>query len=542
MLNSLTCEDETLFHPHNPVLGNGKKCIVIGAGPAGLTAAYELLKLNSGYEVIVLESSSEIGGISRTVKYHGNRMDIGGHRFFSKDPRVKAIWNELMPQQGAPSFDDLRLGRNVPLCANGPDPEKEDLVMLVRNRVSRIYYKNKFFDYPVKMNFKTICNMGVWTTFIAGMSYLATLFHKLPEDNLENFYINRFGKKLYTMFFEGYTEKLWGRHPREISAEWGAQRVKGLSILAILKDILSKIVPHSKRRHVETSLIEEFNYPKFGPGQLWETMADRICEMGGKISLNCEVKRFTVENNEIKNICVVENGEEVFYDADIFISSMPLKELAAGLPDVPESVKEVAAGLPYRDFVTIGFLVNALEVKNLTKLKTLNDIIPDCWIYVQDSGVKLGRVQIFNNWSPYLVADPENSVWIGLEYFCKEGDEFWNTDDAGLKKTGFEELVKIGLLSARSTVLDFHIEKVPKAYPAYFDTYQNINKLIAHLNSIKNLYCTGRNGQHRYNNMDHSMVTSIETVNNIVNNGCLDKTAIWEVNTEKEYHEENKHD
>ena len=262
-----------------------KKVLIIGAGPAGITAGYEFIKNRDNssekYEVTILEETNEIGGISRTVKYNGNRMDIGGHRFFSKDKDVTDWWSEVMPDQGAPAMDDKILKRDVAVAPGGPDPDTDDRVMLTRRRISRIYYKKKFFDYPVKMNFNTIKNMGFSTTTAAGFSYLASVVHKKDENSLENFYINRFGKKLYSMFFEGYTEKLWGRHPSEISADWGAQRVKGLSIVAIIKDILRKALPNSNNSKVETSLIEEFKYPKFGPGQLWETAAREIVSGGG---------------------------------------------------------------------------------------------------------------------------------------------------------------------------------------------------------------------------------------------------------------------
>ena len=286
-----------------------KKVVIIGAGPAGLTAGFELLKKSKDYQVIILEESDAIGGISRTVRYNGNRMDIGGHRFFSKDSEVTNWWNNLMPLQGAPSFDDIKTGRALELNPDGPNPEKEDTVMLKRRRISRIYYKRKFFDYPVKMNLNTIMNMGLFTTAQAGFSYIFAIIRKLPENSLENFYINRFGRKLYSMFFEGYTEKLWGRHPRDISADWGAQRVKGLSIVAIIKDILNKIL-FIKPKQVETSLIEEFSYPKFGPGQLWETAASKIEDMGGKIVKNAKVVKFKTKKNEFKEVVYVKDGKE----------------------------------------------------------------------------------------------------------------------------------------------------------------------------------------------------------------------------------------
>lgn len=511
-----------------------KKVIVIGAGPAGITAAYELLKKSKTYDVVILEENNTVGGISRTVQYNGNRMDIGGHRFFSKDDEVNRWWNNLMPMQGKPSFDDILTGREPELNPKGPNPETDDIVMLKRRRVSRIFYKHKFFDYPVKMNFNTIMNMGLFTTFIAGLSYLRSIVHKLPENSLENFYINRFGRKLYSMFFEGYTEKLWGRHPRNISADWGAQRVKGLSIIAIIKDIIGKLLP-TKNRQVETSLIEEFGYPKFGPGQLWETAAEKIEEMGGNIIKNAKVTAFETADNKILSVTYLKDGKKIKQEADIVISSMPLKDLVAGINDVPQNIAETALGLPYRDFVTVGLLLSKLCLENKTDIKTLNNIVPDCWIYVQDTGVKLGRIQIFNNWSPYLVAKPEEKVWIGLEYFCKEGDKYWNMSDEEWQKFAANELVKMKVISAED-VEDAHVERVKKAYPAYFDTYKDIDKLIDWLNGFENLYCIGRNGQHRYNNMDHSMATAFAAVRHILGKS-EDKKAIWDINTEKSYHE-----
>lgn len=512
-----------------------KKAVIIGAGPAGLTAAYELLKRSDEYEVLILEESQEIGGISRTVRYHGNRMDIGGHRFFSKDDRVTAWWDKIMPRQGKPSYDDRVLGRKVLLKKGGPDPEKEDRVMLTRNRVSRIYYQKKFFEYPISG--KIIFQLDFITLMKAGFSYLASVVHKKPEDSLENFYINSFGRKLYSMFFEGYTEKLWGRHPSQISADWGAQRTKGLSIIGILKDMVSKMLPGKKDKHkVQTSLIEEFNYPKYGPGQLWETAADEIVKMGGEIRKGCRVTRVQTEGNRVTGLEYQSDGQACTVEGDVFFSSMPLKDLVAGMPEVPEKEAKIAAGLPYRDFVTVGLLVDKLNLKNETELKTLSNIVPDCWIYVQDVGVKLGRIQIFNNWSPYMVQDPEHTVWIGLEYFCDEGDKYWKLSQEKWVKLVVHELIKMGVISDEKQVLDSHRERVKKAYPAYFDTYAEIDQLIGYLNQFENLYCVGRNGQHRYNNMDHSMATSFEAVDNLLS-GKSGKENVWSVNTEKEYHE-----
>lgn len=514
-----------------------KKVIIIGAGPAGLTAGYELLKENNNeYEVIILEEENQVGGISKTVRYNGNRMDIGGHRFFSKDENVMEFWKELMPIQGAPSYDDKKLNREKPLVKDGPDPEKENKVMLVRDRVSRIYYLKKFFDYPVSLKLETFTNMGLIRTIKAGFSYLKSIFVKKKETSLENFYINRFGKVLYGMFFEKYTEKLWGRHPSVISADWGSQRVKGLSITAVIKDMFRKIF-NPKSNKVETSLIEQFWYPKYGPGQLWENLADEIEKNGGKILKQHSVQKINLKENKITSVeCVCDGKIEVF-EGDIFISSMPLKDLVEDMKEevVPEDIKNIATGLPYRDFMTVGLLLKKLDLKNKTKIKTLGNIVPDCWIYVQEPDVKLGRIQIFNNWSPYMVSNPEKNVWIGLEYFCNEGDEYWNMSDEEFTKFAIKELVSMGIIE-ESDVLDSHRERVKKAYPAYFDTYSEIDKLIEYLNGFENLYCVGRNGQHRYNNMDHSMVTAMETVKNIKNN-ITTKDNIWKVNTEKEYHE-----
>ena len=519
-----------------------KKVIIIGAGPAGLTAGYELLKDNKEeYEVTILEGSNEIGGISRTVRYNGNRMDIGGHRFFSKDKRVMDFWEELMPIQGKPSFDDEKLGREKPLKEGGPNPEKEDRVMLVRTRVSRIYCFKKFFDYPISLKFQTFKNMGLIRTIKSGFSYLKTIFVKKKEDSLENFYINRFGKALYSMFFEKYTEKLWGRHPKEISADWGAQRVKGLSIRAVLKDAFSKLFgKKNKSNKVETSLIEQFWYPKYGPGQLWETLASEVEKLGGEIKKGYLVQKINIGNNKIRSVECVIDGKIEEIKGDIFISSMPVKDLVLGFAgeDVPNQMLDIAKGLPYIDFQTVGVLVNKMKLKNKTKIKTLGNIIPDCWVYVQEPAVQMLRFQVFNNWSPYLVKDAENTVWIGLEYTCTEGDKYWEMSDEEFSNFAIDELISMDIID-KEDVLDTHREKVKKAYPAYFDTYENIDKLIEYLNTFDNLYCVGRNGQHRYNNMDHSMATSFEAVKNI-KEGILSKDNIWNVNTEKEYHEEKK--
>lgn len=528
-------------------MGQKQSVVVIGGGPAGLTAAWELVKDGGDdrYDVTVLEATDTFGGISRTVKHNGNRMDIGGHRFFSKDNRIMEWWKEVLPLQGAPSYDDKKLGRHHDLEPGGPDPEQTDRVMLKRHRVSRIYWNRHFFDYPISLSSNTLKAMGFKVTMQAGFSYLKSVVHKLPEDNLENFYINRFGRKLYSMFFEGYTEKLWGRHPREISADWGAQRVKGLSIMGVLKNAFLKVLPKKRdSSKVETSLIEEFWYPKLGPGQLWETVEKRDVDHGVHVITGASVVGLKQEAGRIGQV-VYRNadGREVAIQADQVISSMPVKDLVNAIreedPSISEDMVRVANGLPYRDFVTVGLLIRHLKIRNTTDMKTLGNppIVPDCWIYVQDPGYKMGRIQIFNNWSPYMVKDVDDTVWIGLEYFCEEGDDFWNLSDKEATDFAIKELTRMGLISGAGDVMDSHRERVVKAYPAYFDTYDRMPDLVKWLDSFGNLYCVGRNGQHHYNNQDHSMATSMEAVKNI-KAGRTDKSNVWNVNTEKSYHEE----
>ena len=517
-----------------------KKAFVIGAGPAGLTAAYELLTKAKDIEVIVFEESECMGGISKTVAYHGNRMDMGGHRFFSKVPEVNDWWKKMLPMQGAPAYDDILLDRTVPTVPDGPDPEKEDRVMLTRNRVSRIYYEKKFFDYPISLKPETFKNMGLGTTIVAGFSYLASVIHKRKEVSLEDFYINRFGKKLYSMFFENYTENLWGRHPSEIDPSWGAQRAKGLSVLAIIKDVFTKILPGKNNRQVETSLIEEFSYPKLGPGQLWDVTAEEIAKLGGTILKNHQVTGVVKDaDNHLTGVTVAHDGITETFTGDYVISSMPVKDLVDGMNDVPATIKAIATGLPYRDYMTLGVLIPKLNLVNKTKRKTVGNIVPDCWVYVHDKSVKMGRFQIYNNWSPYMIKDLEHTVWVGLEYFVYENDNYWTMADADFSKFAVDEMVKMGLIDSADQVLDTHVERVKKAYPAYFDTYKDMDQLVAYLSTIDNLYCVGRNGQHRYNNIDHSMCTSFEAVKNIIS-GSKDKRNIWSVNTEQEYHEEAK--
>ncbi len=515
-----------------------KTAVVIGAGPAGLTAAYELLR-QTDILPIVLEASDEIGGISRTIAHNGNRMDIGGHRFFSKNDQIMQWWQNIMPLQSAPAKDDTLLQKSKPFAASGPNPERENRVMLIRERVSRIFYLKRFFDYPISPKPQTFINLGVKNTFIVGWGYLRSLVKKRPERSLEDFYINRFGEPLYKMFFEDYTEKVWGLHPSKLGADWGTQRVKGLSIASILWDMISRPFKRNdiEQKSTETSLIEQFIYPKFGPGQLWESVADDIVARGGEVRKNANVVGINIKNNRIQSVVVESKGHTEEVACDYLLSSMPIKDLVAALHgiEIPDEVQKTAQTLPYRDFISVGVLVKNMNIENRTKIKTYKNRIPDTWIYIQERNVRIGRIQMFNNWSPYMVKDYENTMFLGLEYFCTEGDELWSMSEKDFTEMAICELEKIGFV-ARADVLDVTQVKVKKAYPAYYGSYYNLGVVRQFLDKIENLYCIGRNGQHRYNNMDHSMLTAIETVENIKQN-MPDKNNIWNVNTESDYHE-----
>ncbi len=517
---------------------NNKKIIIIGAGPAGLSCAYYFLK-NTDFKPIILEESRYIGGISKTINYKGNRIDLGGHRFFTKNPDVMKLWEEIFPVQDAPSKDEILMEKDntnkkyneIQPVAN---PETKEEVFLKRHRISRIYFLKKFFDYPISLKPQTFINMGFINVIKVGFSYLYSSMFKRNENSLEDFYINRFGSKLYEMFFKDYTQKVWGIHPNQIAPDWGNQRVKGISIISVIKNSLFKFL--IKKENVETSLIEEFIYPKRGPGQFYEAMADKITQMGGEIILNNKVIGIEFKDNIISSVKTVDSeNNEHNYECDVLFSSMPVKDLILAFnKEVEQSIRDTAINLPYRDFITVGLLVKKFAIKNTSKYKTFADIIPDCWIYIQEHNVKIGRLQIFNNWSPYMVKDFENTVWLGLEYFCSENDELWNMDEENFINMASGELSKIGLIN-KSDILDSTLIKAKKAYPAYFGTYKNFDKVRDYLNSINNLYCIGRNGQHRYNNMDHSILTGIYGAKSFINGS--DKIEIWKVNTENDYHE-----
>lgn len=522
----------------------GKKAIIIGAGPAGLTAALELLK-TTDIKPLILEAEDFVGGISRTHLHNGNRMDMGGHRFFSKSEIVMEFWKSILPLQGAPAIDDILLGRPVELSteAGAPDPEKEDAVLLLRRRVSRIYYLKKFFDYPVSLNTRTARNLGLRRIARIGLSYLAALMGpKRKETSLEDFMINRFGKELYRVFFEDYTRKVWGLHPAKIPADWGAQRIKGISVAAVLRNALrsafARKAPGIEQTNVETSLIDRFLYPKYGPGQLWEAVAAQIIERGGEIRLGTKVVSIGSSGREIRSVRVQNReGRVEAIGLGCLFSSMPVKDLIAGMEGVDPVVAELASGLPYRGFIAVGLLVKRLRLKPEAETSTLSGLIPDDWIYVQEREVKLGRLQVFNNWSPYLVKDFRNSVWLGLEYFCDEGDGLWNMEEREFIDFAVGELSSIGIIDP-ADVLDACRVRLPKAYPSYFGSYARFPEIRRFLDGFTNLYPIGRNGMHRYNNMDHSMLSAMEAVRVLREGGS--KEALWSVNADGEYHESGK--
>jgi len=563
-----------------------KKAIIIGAGPAGLTAALEFLR-NTDITSIVLEASQEIGGISRTIRYKGNRMDIGGHRFFSKSDRVMQWWMDLMPPETAdaqisyqgqqrvvavpahlPEEPPLRAlgplthedaidededlgapGRDSEtwVAATVPPPANSDLVMLIRPRRSRIYYLRKFFDYPITISAATLANLGPLRIFRIGASYVASRLKPIQkEKSLEDFLINRFGRELYLTFFKSYTEKVWGTPCDQISAEWGAQRIKGLSLTSALRHFLRKAFTRRlkaapgdiSQKSTDTSLIERFLYPKFGPGQLWEHVAEKIVALGGEIHLGATVDSIETDPADPTQVLAVsavsETGKRTRFAGDYVLSTMPMRDLtrAFAAAAVPANVREVAEGLQYRDFITVGILANKLDVAEST-----SGLIKDTWIYIQEPDVLLGRLQIYNNWSPHMVADP-TKVWLGLEYFCYDTDPLWSMPDAALAAFAAAELQQIGILRTIE-VLDAHVVRVPKSYPAYFGTYNRFDELRTWTDSFANLYLIGRNGMHKYNNQDHSMLTAMAVVDGIAA-GHVDKVALWSINTEQEYHEERK--
>jgi protoporphyrinogen oxidase len=517
---------------------SNEKAVIIGAGPAGLTAAYELLT-RSNIVPIVLEKSEYMGGLSRTVEHNGNRIDIGGHRFFSKSDRVMNWWLEHLPLEGSTlKPHKISYHRNDRLVTGNAPTTDGQPCMLVRQRKSRIYFLRKFFAYPIQLTSDTLRNLGVKRVLRIGFSYLKTLlFPPKRVENLEQFFISRFGKELYLTFFKSYTEKVWGVPCEQISAEWGAQRIKGLSIKNTLLHLAKKLGRRSsdlRQKDTETSLIEQFLYPKLGPGQLWEVVADKVKALGGEILTRQEVTSIHTDKGRITAVSVRgPDGLERQLTGNYFFSTMPIKELVNELQAaVPAHVREVSSNLQYRDFITVGLLVKKLSVKDR---ENPTGRIQDNWIYIQEPDVLAGRLQIFNNWSPYMVKDPD-TVWIGVEYFCYETDSMWNLPDSEMASLAGRELERIGIIESQD-VTDFKVIRMPKTYPAYFGVYNRFEEVRSYLDAFPNLFLVGRNGMHKYNNQDHSMLTAMTAVDNIIE-GRTDKSNIWAVNTEMDYHEE----
>ncbi len=526
-----------------------KTALIIGAGPAGLTAALEFCR-RSEIKPIVFEASDRIGGISCTIRYHGNRIDIGGHRFFSKSDRVMDWWTSLMPvassDAGGQTIQYQRSARQIASAhVRGPVSEAEDdLVMLVRPRKSRIYFQRSFFDYPLSLSPATLRQLGPLQVARIGFSYVkARLFPRKPESSLEDFFINRFGSRLYRTFFKSYTEKVWGVSCEQISAAWGAQRIKGLSLRTALTHFLRKSFTRTpaadgdvRQKSAETSLIERFLYPKFGPGQMWEHVAGLVNHEGGEVRTGWKVTGLNVTpgpdgNDKIGSIeAIAPDGHRETVQGDFVFSTMPVRELLSVLRSpVPPGIKAISDGLVYRDFITVGLLVDRLTITEPD-----GSPIKDTWIYVQEPDVLLGRLQIFNNWSPYLVADP-TKVWLGLEYFCNDTDDLWRKTDADIMAFAIEEISRIGILNA-AEVRDSCVFRVPKTYPAYFGTHDRFPEIIRYMERYENLFLIGRNGMHKYNNQDHSMLTAMVSVDNILA-GTTSKENLWDINTEQEYHE-----
>ncbi len=519
-----------------------KQAIIIGAGPAGLTAAYELLT-RTDIVPVILEKSGEIGGISRTINYKGNRMDMGPHRFFSKSDRVMDWWLKMMPLEGQGTDNTTISYQNKSRNITSPETAKDpDKVMLVIQRLTRIYFLRKFFAYPIQLSLDTLRTLGLIRTIKIMISFLwIRLFPRKPEKSLEDFIINKFGRQLYLLFFKDYTEKVWGIEPSQISAEWGAQRIKGVSLSKALASAVKSLRNRKKgkgdvrQKDLETSLVEQFLYPKYGPGSLWEEVARQVQEKGGKIYLHQDVQKIDIYEGKIHSVTTThsETGEQFTWEGDYFFSTMPVKELIAGLgEEVPSAIQEVAAGLQYRDFINVGILLKQLSDKQGHRLE-----LKDNWIYIQERDVKVGRLMIYNNWGGGMIKDP-NTTWIGMEYFCNKTDAFWAESDEEVQAIAIRELEKMELARVED-VLDITVRRMEKTYPAYFGTYDQFDKIREYTDRFENLFLVGRNGMHKYNNADHSMLTAMVAVDNITA-GVVEKANLWSINTEQEYHEELK--
>lgn len=508
--------------------GKKKTAIIIGAGPAGLSAACKLID-ETDIKPIIIEQDSVVGGISKTVFYDGCGTDIGPHRFFTKSSDVMNFITDFLPLQGKPAKDDILLNRNF-VQTDGSDPENEDLVFLKRRRFSRIYYLKKFFDYPISLKPKLFLNLGFVRTMKIGFSYIKSCFVKRNEVSLEDFMINHFGKVLYELFFEKYTQKVWGKHPSEIPKDWGSQRIKGVSLFKILLKAVLAPFNVILKRETERSLVEEYYYPKYGAGQLWSLMAEKIVKSGGEIRFNSKAEKFYNDGKRIYSV-VLNNGEEI--KADYLISSMPIKDLISGMQYVPNTVQNIASNLEYRNYILVSLIASKINLKNDTNYPTVNNIAPDSWIYMQEEDIKAGRIHIMNNFTPYVIDDFKNKVVINLEYFCSEGDEFWTKSQEDMINFGISELKKLNIIK-KEDILQSKYIALEKAYPAYFGAYKDFDVIKDYLNKFDNIYCIGRNGQHKYNNMDHSILSGLNVVYAIKTGN---PTILWDVNTESDYQE-----
>lgn len=491
-----------------------KNVIILGAGPSGLALAYELIKSNKGFKPIIIEKLCVVGGLSRTVYFDNLGLDIGGHRLYTQDKYIQSIWNDFLPVQNLPSIDDKISKREVKYPKGDLDPNLADDVMLLRNRFSSIVYNSKFFDYPLKINFKSLSNLGFKTTILAGFSYIKSMFSKREEKSLEDFLINRFGQVLYNIFFKDYTKKVWGVDASILSSEWGHQRIRKLSLFkTVLNALFSKILFFKK----DHSLIDNFSYPKFGCSQLWNKMAEYITNNGGEIVLNSEFCEFNVNNNKIISLKYKKDNKIQEISASFFVSSIPIKDLIKGV-DAPYDIKQKALNLPYRDYILAGFYLDDFKLEEKTDYKTVNNKTKDCWIYLQEPDAIAARIQFMNNWSPYLVGDCSKNYLVSLEYYANKDDDFWNLTDEKIIEIAKKEAQKYNLFDEKNVLKTFLIRE-ENAYPSYFGTYENIEDIRGFLNSIDNLYLIGRNGQHKYNNMDEAMISGINVAREIINNG-----------------------
>jgi protoporphyrinogen oxidase len=510
-----------------------KTAIIIGAGPAGLTAAFELLQ-HTDIIPVVVEANADVGGLSKTIIYKGNRLDIGPHRFFSKSERVMQWWQKILPIENTDQKDITITYHNQQTTVHpGQVSGDNEKVMLVFDRLTRIYFLGKLFSYPIKLNRQTISNLGLIRIMRIGLSYLRTkIFPRKPEVTLEDFFINRFGKELYLTFFKDYTEKVWGTPTNKISATWGAQRVKGLSLSKTIEHFFSQKKKKSasiNQPETETSLIEKFLYPKYGTGQMWETVAGIIKDKGGKILLQHEITGILQKDNRIEFVKALNklNGEEITLSGDYFISSMPVKDLLFEFNQPDTTALTIASQLIYRDFIVVGLLVKNISLKNAD-----GSNVRDNWLYIQEKNVKLGRLQIYNNWGDAMLNDPD-TYWLGLEYFCNAGDDIWRMDDKALISFAAKELASINIIQ-EADVLDGTALRIPKTYPSYVGAYEQFDLVKNYTDQFTNLFLIGRNGMHKYNNQDHSMLTAMTVVDNI-RNGITTKENIWKVNTEQDY-------